>query len=289
MTRGDEDPPVPDLGDGDDLYEAPALERGLRMLGEFSQRKGSLSTAELARRLRLSRPTVTRLLASLESLGFVERDEGEGGRSYRLGVSVLRLGFDYLETLPLNEAGLPLLERLSHRTQLPCNLVVRDGRHIVYVAKVTPQSPFSSAVRVGTRLPAHATALGRILLADLSLPALRALYPEAQLETFSISTPRTVVELFNLVQGDRQRGYLLAEGFFETGISTIAAPVRDGSGAVVAALGLTVAAERIGRGRAQDLVREVCGSAEELSGRLHYEPGSPGSNVVPLHDAPRRQ
>ena len=287
MTTSDDDTPGfgPGSEDSVDLYEAPALERGLRMLCEFNLQNRSLTVPELARRFRLSRATVSRLLASLETLGFVER--AEDSRRYRLGVAVLRLGFEYLATLPINEAGLPLLERLSKRSQYPCNLVVRDGRHIVYVAKVTPQLPFSSSVRVGTRLPAHATVLGRILLANLTLPELRKLYPEERLESFSIHTPRTVVDLFNLVQGDRQRGYVLAEGFFEAGISTIAAPVRDRSGSVVATLGMTVTAAHIDLPRAQDLVREVCAAADELSTLLDYVPAGSGANVVPLH-APGR-
>lgn len=282
MTPGnDEMPPGGRTTDeGVDRYEAPALERGLRMLSEFSRQSRSLSVSELGRRLRLSRATVQKLLDSLESLGFVERSEDGGG--YRLGVAVLRLGFEYLATLPINEAGLPLLERLSKRTGNACNLVVRDGRFIVYVAKVTPQSPFASAVRVGTRLPAHGTVFGRVLLASLSLPELRKLYPEERLESFSIHTPRTVVDLFNLVQADRQRGFVLAEGFFEAGVSTIAAPVRDVTGAVVAALGMTIGASHVDRNSAQDLVREVSVAAQELSSLLDFVPADRDGNVISL-------
>ena len=97
------------------------------------------------------------------------------------------------------------------------------------MAKVTPPTPLTSSVRVGTRLPAHATLLGRILLADLSLPELRALYPEEHLEGHSPNTPKTVIELFDLVQSDRERGHVAGAGFYESSISTIAAPVRDHS------------------------------------------------------------
>ncbi len=139
---------------------------------------------------------------------------------------MLRLGFDYLASLELTELGRPLLDRLRDDIHYPCNLVVRDGRSIVYVAKSVAARPFTSTVNVGTRLPAHATVLGRVLLEDLSLEALRELYPEPRLEVYSDSTPRTVEELYEMVQRDRQRGYVLHEGFFEASISTIAAPVR---------------------------------------------------------------
>ena len=137
-------------------------------------------------------------------------------------MAVLRLGFEYLSSLELTELGQPVLARLCDEVRYSCNLVVRDGRSIIYVAKVTPPTPFASSVRVGTRLPAHATVLGRVLLQDLTLPDLRALYPEDHLEAFSGSTPKSVLELFNLLEIDRQRGYVMGEGFYEASISTIA-------------------------------------------------------------------
>jgi DNA-binding IclR family transcriptional regulator len=261
-------------------YNVPALERGLRMLCEFSRENRTLSAPELARRFKLPRSTVFRLLSTLENMGFIERTDG--GRDYRLGLAVLRLGFEYLAALPINELGLPLLERLSNASRYPCNLVVRDGRSIVYVAKVSPPSPFVSSVNIGTRLPAHATVLGRILLEDLSLPQLRELYPEDQLKTFSASTPRTVVELFDMVQADRQRGYVLGEGFFEANISTVAAPVRDHTGHVVAALGTTVTSGHIDEARVEALVKDVRDAAAELSALLNYTPGAGPRNVVEL-------
>lgn len=266
--------------EGADRYNVPALERGLRVLCEFSRENRTLTAPELARRFKLPRSTVFRLLSTLETMGFIERDEG--GREYRLGLAVLRLGFEYLASLPLNELGLPLLQRLSDELRLPCNLVVRDGRSIVYVAKVAPPSPFASAVNVGTRLPAHATVLGRILLEDLTLPQLRVLYPEDHLEAFSTSTPTTVNQLFDMVQADRQRGYVLGEGFFETNISSIAAPVRDHTGGVVAALGATVTSAHVEDGQVEALVQRVRAAADELSGLLNYAPAVGGRNVVPL-------
>ena len=265
-----------------DRYTVPALERGLRLLCEFNRENRTLSAPDLARRFDLPRSTVFRLLTTLENMGFLERSEG--GRDYRLGLAVLRLGFEYLASLELTQLGTPLLNRLCDELRTPCNLVVRDGRSIVYVAKVAPPTPFASSVTVGTRLPAHATVLGRILLEDLTLPQLRALYPEDKLETFSPSTPKTVNELFDMVQADRQRGYVLGEGFFESNISTIAAPVRDHSGHIVAALGATVTSDHIDESRMDEMVLRVRGTADEISGLLNYAPG-PKTEVVPLRRA----
>ncbi|MEG0859271.1 MAG: IclR family transcriptional regulator [Pseudomonas sp.] len=266
------------LKDNQDKYIVPGLERGLLLLCEFSRQNRTLTAPELARRLELPRSTIFRLLTTLETMGFVTRS----GNEYRLGMSVLRLGFEYLASLELTELGQPLLARLCDHLNYPSNLVVRDGRSIVYVAKVSPPSVFSSAVNVGTRLPAHATVLGRILLEDLSLAELRELYPEEHLEQHSPCTPKTVLELFDLVQGDRQRGYVSGEGFFEPSISTIAAPVRDHSGKVVAAMGVTIPTAQVGHINFDGLLGHVRGNADELSRLLNYTPNASSGRVTAL-------
>jgi len=275
---------IDSVGDAVERYNVPALERGLRMLCEFSRENRALTAPELARRFDLPRSTVFRLLTTLENLGFLERVNG--GREYRLGLAVLRLGFEYLASLELTQLGTPLLQRLCDELRTPCNLVVRDGRSIVYVAKVAPPTPFASAVTVGTRLPAHATVLGRVLLEDLSLMQLRALYPEGRLESFSPSTPVSVEQLFEMVEADRQRGYVLGEGFFESNISTIAAPVRDHGGHIVAALGATIASGRIDDARMDEMVQRVRATAASISGLLNYSP-LPAGRVVPLRASAR--
>lgn len=253
-----------------DRYTVPGLERGLRILCEFSRREPTLTAPELARRLGVPRSTVFRLLVTLEQMGFVERTAD--GRAHRLGLAVLRLGFEYLASLGLVELGRPLLERLRDDSGYAASLVVRDGRDIVYLQRAASHSPFATAVNVGTRLPAHATVLGHVLLGDLSLGALRALYPEAQLEGSSPNTPRDADELFELVQQTRERGYVMAEGFFEPHISTVAAPVHDDQGHVVAALGLTVPGAHIPDDKQAPLVAHVRGAAMQLSTLLNYQP-----------------
>ena len=260
-------------------YMVPALERGLRLLQEFGRDNHQLGAPELARRLQLPRATVFRMLNTLESMGFLQR---VNGNDYRLGLAVLRLGFEFLSSLDLTELGQPIIEQLCFEIELPCNIVVRDGRSIVYVAKVKPPTPLTSSVRVGTRLPAHAALLGRVLLADLSLPELRVLYPEEQLEVFSNRTPSTVMDLFNLVQADRERGYVYGAGYYENSISTIAAPVRDHTGMVVAALGATLASQGVESETLPELVDKVCTAADKLSALMNYRPPV-SAQVLPLH------
>lgn len=266
------------LKESQEKYIVPGLERGLLLLAEFGHGSRVLTAPELARRLKLSRSTVFRLLTTLETMGFVTRS----GHEYRLGMSVLRMGFEYLASLELTELGQPLLSGLCGLVNYPCNLVVRDGRTIIYISKVTPPSVFSSAVNIGTRLPAHATVFGRILLADLSLDELHELYTGSHLETFSNNTPRSIEELYNLVQKDRLRGYIIGEGFFESSISTVAAPVRDHSGRVIAAIGATLPSAHVTVDKKETIARQVRATAEELSRLLNYNPQVGQSNVTPL-------
>jgi DNA-binding IclR family transcriptional regulator len=281
MTTPTTPPPIDNDGtdrNGDDRYTVPGLERGLRILCEFSRREPTLTAPELARRLGVPRSTVFRLLVTLEQMGFVERTPD--GRAHRLGLAVLRLGFEYMASLDIVALGRPLLERLRDDTGFAASLVVRDGRDIVYLQRSAPHSPFSTTVTVGTRLPAHATVLGHVLLGDLSLSELRALYPEPRLEGSGPNTPANADALFELVQQTRQRGYVLAEAFFEPHISTVAAPVFGDNGHVVAALGLTVPGGQIPQDRQGPLVATVRGAATQLSTLLNFQPEP--ADEVPL-------
>ena len=260
-------------------YMVPALERGLRLLQEFGRDNQQLGAPELARRLQLPRATVFRMLNTLECMGFLQR---VNGNDYQLGLAVLRLGFEFLSSMDLTELGQPVIEQLCTEVDFACHIVVLDGRSIVYVAKVQPSRPLTSSVRVGTRLPAHATLLGRVLLGDLSLPELRVLYPEEHLERFSSRTPDSVMDLYDLVQADRARGYVYGAGYYENSISTIAAPVRDHTGRVVAALGATLPAPGVDSERLPGLVDKVCGAADKLSVLMNYRPPV-AAKVLQMH------
>ncbi len=267
-----------------DRYTVPGLERGLRILAEFSRREPVLTPPELARRLGVPRSAVFRLLVTLESMGFVQRTDD--GRAYRLGLAILRLGFEYLASLGITELGRPLLERLRDQNGYGASLVVRDGRDIVYILRAASRSPFASAVSVGTRLPAHATVLGHVMLSDLSLSQLRGLYPEQRLEGSNAKTPTTVDALFALVQQTRARGHVLAEAFYEAHICTVAAPVFGDNGHVVAAIGLTVPGAQIPEHLRASLVAQVRGAAAELSTLLNYsEELAPVAGLVAVPSA----
>ncbi len=250
-------------------YNVPGLERGLRILQLYDRTHRVLSGAAMARALGIPRTTAFRLAQTLERLGFLER-EGDG---FRIGPAVMRLGFEYIASLEISDLARPVLERLRDEAGFSSQLVIRDGRDVVVVMRATSQSMFASNVSVGTRFPAHATILGRMLLCEHDDEALAALFPERALESYSQTTPRTIADLRAVLKEDRARGYALSESFFERGISAIAAPVRDESARIVAAISITAQRPTLEPKELRErLVRQVRAAAAELSHKLNYRP-----------------
>lgn len=272
LPTGIEAPPetlTPSGGAEDaDRYHVPALARGLDLLSRFTRSHSALTGAELARSMALPRASVFRMLHTLERAGYVER-VGDGP-AYRLGLGVLRLGFEYLASMDLSERGRAVIERLSDTTGYSAHIVVRDGRDVVFIAKVPGRSTLFQSVQVGARLPAHATVLGRLLLSDLDQAALRALYPEPALERFTDRTPANIAELAQLAAADRARGWAMSEGGYETGISTIAAPIIGTDTRVAAVVSITVPAQQIDPLIAENLSQQVRQAAAEIGQRLAY-------------------
>lgn len=251
-----------------DRYRVPALERGIRILELCGGHRAALSGTDVVRELGLPRATAFRLLRTLESLGCLVRTEGG---AYRVGPAVLRLGFEYLDSLEVNQVARGAVERLRDRTGCSAQLLIRDGREIVVVLKAVGPGAFSTNVNVGTRLPAHATILGRMLLCELTDAELADLYPELQLPRVGATAPGTLTELKKLLYADLARGYAVSESAFEQGISAIAAPVRARDGEFVAALSLTVYKPTLEPPALRDrLVQEVLATAAEISGGLSY-------------------
>ena len=263
-----------------DRYLVPALQRGMQLLGQFSRGERELTGAELSRRLDLPRASVFRLLQTLEQMGFVER-VGDGP-NYKLGIAVLRLGFEYLASMELTEHGRPIIDDLCGATGLSAHLVVRDAREAVIVAKSAGRSFMFNSIQVGARVPAHATVLGRVLLGDQSAEELAALYAGVRLEPYTTQTPTSLAALQALVAADAQRGYGISQGGFEAGISTVAAPVFDDHHHIAAAVSVTVPSQRIEAQALDDIVAQVCDAALRLSQRISHMP--PVGRRATLHN-----
>jgi DNA-binding IclR family transcriptional regulator len=259
-----------DKHQNEDRYTVPGLARGLQLLMQFNRDERELSGAELSRRMGLPRASVFRMLFTLEQSGFLERCPD--GVSYKLGLAVLRLGFELLASMELTEVGRPVIEALRDRSGFSAHVVVRDARDVVFVAKAAGGNAMFHSIQVGARLPAHATVLGRILLSDLALKDLAALYPEKVLPVYTPKTPTNLQDLKALIDQDRDKGYGVSMGGYETGISTIAAPVFNEQGRVTAAISISVPSQRIEDEALMPLVEMVKAAAAQLTERLSHSP-----------------
>jgi DNA-binding IclR family transcriptional regulator len=251
-------------------YTVPALARGLQLLGYFTRHDRELTGAQLARRTGWPRASIFRILQTLEQAGFVERC-GEGP-VYKLGVAVLRLGFEYLASLELTEHGRPIIEALRDGTGYSAHLVIRDAREVVFVAKAASRNALFHSIQVGARLPAHATVLGRVLLGGLQPEELADLYQDYPMTAHTTTTPTTLAALQAAVASDAQRGWAISQGGYDTSVSTVAAPVFNERLQVCAAIGISVPASRIDPAQADTLVAHVRDAASALTQRLSHLP-----------------
>jgi IclR family pca regulon transcriptional regulator len=212
-----------------------SLERGLAVIRALSTAEPQ-TLSDVARTTGLSRAAARRFLLTLERLGYVARRHGR----FALTPQVLELGHAYLSSLTLPEVAQPHLVRLVEQIHESSSVSVLDGGDVVYVARVPTRRIMTVAITVGTRFPAHATSMGRVLLAGLDAPARAAALDGADLAPI---TPSTITDRGALeAELDRvaRDDYALVDQELEVGLRSIAAPIRDPAGAVVAAVNLSV-------------------------------------------------
>src|SRR3954468_16143067 len=217
-----------------------SLERGIAVIQVFSRERPALTLSEVARLTGITRATARRILLTLEDLGHVRSD----GRLFSLTPRVLTLGWAYLSSLNLWETAQPLMEELTQRTNESCSAATLDLPDVVYVARVPTHRIMTIALGIGTRLPAHCTSMGRVLLADLPEPEVEAFLATTPLEGY---TPRTITEperLRRTIATVRQQGWVLVDQELEIGLRSIAAPLRV-EGRTIAAINVSAAAPRV--------------------------------------------
>ena len=245
-------------------YIVPALAQGLGILSLFGGERRSFTAPEIALKLSLPRTKVFRLLQTLQSMDYVRCEQDK--RHFSLGPALLNRGFEYLASLDMVEVAQPILQRLRDRTGLSSHMAVRDGREIIYVSRFAARSTIASSVNIGTRFPVHATIMGRMTIFEMGDRELDRLFGKQPLERFTKQTPTTLKALKLLLAEDRKRGYAVSQSFFEAGVSSIAAPVRDSSGAILAAINVTAVNAHIDdHAMHGDLKEAVLEAAAEIS------------------------
>ncbi|WP_375194286.1 IclR family transcriptional regulator [Sphingobium sp.] len=253
----------------DERYIVPGLQRGLQMMQTFTRDRQQQTVAEMAKAVGITRSTAFRIVYTLEAMGFLRRLPDS--HRYHLGSRVLELGYSFLAGKDLIEIANPVLKRLRDDTQASSHLAVREGRDVVYVARFQGNTSLISAMAVGSRLPAHATAPGRVMLTGLPLSEVVALYEDYDFETYTPQTPKSMGELVGLVEQDRRHGSVVSWGFYEPDVASAAAPVFNASGKMEAAISVACPIKTYDRETFEGRIRhKVEEAAQEISRALGY-------------------
>lgn len=238
-----------------------ALARGLAVLKAFDQSSPAMTLSDVARKTDLSRASAGRFLKTLVALEYASFD----GRSYRLRPRVLELGMAYFSSHSFVDIANPILKEAAARAQEPCSMAVLDGSDIVYVVRHTAERMMSISITIGKRYPAHYTSLGWVLLGGLPDPELDRILAGAELRQVTPHTITDRAQLRALIEQGRAEGYCEADSQLETGILSIAVPVRDRTGTIISAINMGVPSSRHDReSLRQDLLPILRDAATEI-------------------------
>ncbi len=218
-----------------------ALEKGLAVIEAFGAKDPRLTLSDVARKAALTRAAARRHLLTLVKLGYAESD----GKFFWLTPRVLRLGHEHLAAAPLPKLAQPILQMIGDKTDEVASLAVLDGTESVFLARSASRRIVSVAIGVGTRLPAYCTSTGRVVLAGRSDAEVERFLAGIRPMKYTYKTKSGHRQLFDEIRKARANGFALSDEEYEIGLRSIAVPVRDGSGATVAAMSLSVRSDRM--------------------------------------------
>jgi len=253
---------------GDEFVEAFA--RGLMVIRAFGSAQDSLSMAEVADRTGLTRAGVRRLLYTLVKLGYARISNGR----FSLSPRILDLGFSYLSSLTARGVAQPVIEGLAREVNELCTMSVLDGREIVYVIRVEIRTPLTRSLGIGSRLPAFATSMGRVLLAGENDQAINTFLLSQDLRRITRYTNTDPQQLAKEIRKVRREGWSLVKQELELGVCGLSAPVRDARGRVVAAASISFNMARFDERQAMhSFLPKLLTVAEEISLGIRSMPG----------------
>lgn len=256
-----------------------SAERALQVLELLTSRERALTFSEIGEPLGIPLSSLHGLLQTLTTRGWIEYRETT--RRYALGLRTLEAGNAYSRSFPLPERALPIMTALRDKVDETVQLAVLDGRHNVYVAKVDGSHALALASEVGRRIPAHATGLGKAMLAGLSPRQLKNLLGGVQLERFTAHTITDLPTLQHHLTEVRRHGYAFDIEEYSIGVQCVAAPIRDSNGQTVAGMSLSVPTVRLDRTRRETALRLLRAAAGQLSATLGF-PQADQDRTVPV-------
>lgn len=226
-----------------------SLEKGLNVINAFDMDHEQMTLSDVAKKVDLTRANARRILLTLQHLGYVTSLDG---KLFSLSPKVLSLGYSYLSGLPFRELAQPYMQELAKEINESCSMSVLDQSDIVYIARVHTKRIMTISLGIGTRLPAHATSMGKVLLASLDPMEATKLIGQMKFEEL---TPFTLAKNAFIQHLDvvRKQGWAISDQELEIGVRSIACPIRDKKGKVIAAINISGHASRV---TLEDLVKK---------------------------------
>lgn len=252
-------------------YSVPPVERAFKLLHYIGEGKRARNLSTVSRDLGINRTTLIRLIHTLLDLRMIEELSDGGG--YRLGAGLVGLGAQAIQGRDIVQLCQPILRDLCLQTGMSAHLGVLDGRDIIYLGREAPNSHLVSNVRTGSRLLAHASSIGRAILAEYSDTQLRQIFSGDVPAQATDKTPKTIDAILRQAHHDKAEGFAWSEGNFEAGIGSCAAAVFDHTGQVVGGINVSGPEARFtaaGEGRDQALIAAVTTAAQKASAALGY-------------------
>lgn len=239
-----------------------SLEKGLAVINSFSQDRAAQTLSEVAELTGLTRATVRRVLLTLLELGYVR----QANRHFSLTPKVLDLGYSFLSSFHVVELAQQPMERLVDEVKESSSMSVLDGSEIVYVARVPTTRIMTIALALGSRLPVYPTSMGRVLMSGESDQAIDEYISKTRFERLTSHTITTETGFREVVAQAREDGYALVDQELEEGVRSIAAPIKNSRGDVIAAMNVSCHAARVSVDRMRDEFKpRLLAAASEIS------------------------
>lgn len=240
-----------------------SLARGLEVINAFSKDSPSMTLTEVAESVGLNRATARRFLLTLQSLGYISST----GKQFALTPKVMELGFSYLSGLGLTDLISPHLVSLSNELHESASAAILDGTDIVYIARAAGQKIMQVQITIGTRFPAAFTSMGRVILADLSTDKQREILSRTHLTPLTQHTKVSSEEILSELQKVKSQGFAFVDQELELGLRSLAVPIRNKQGLIVAAINVSAAASGSSESAVNSLLPQLtqCALAIEKS------------------------
>lgn len=257
-----ENPQVANQQEDKPIEVVQSLVKGLAVIQAFNKQQPKMTLSEVATSTGFSRAASRRFLQTLVVEGYAKQE----GKQFSLTAKILNLGFSYLSTQDIWQHGKPLMQQLVEQLNESCSAAVLEGDDVVYVARVaTTKRIMSISLNVGTRLPAFATSLGRVLLAELSDFELDKFLSRCEMKQHTDYTLTDKAQLIAKIGQVKQQGYCVVEQELELGLTSISVPVVDSTGSVVAALSIST---HVSQTNSQQLLKTILPALQACADKI---------------------